>query len=215
MSEAHTDEATSVPLRRGEKGFLRVMGFPFLVEVLGVNGKEVWVSFPGSDYPLDGTGAELEFHTPAGYVLYHTQVIRGPRREGDGVVLERAETAEERKHRRHWRVPTDTTIVVRPLDSQKHYTAIMDNLSSGGTLIRTYAVFYLPCEVAVQIPLDDGTTHTLQGRVVYGEENSPFDPGPRHRYGISFTQMNAETKRALTWYLYKRLRKLYPQDVAG
>lgn len=191
------------------------MGHPFMVEILGVNGKEIWVSFPGADYPLDGMGAELEFHTPQGYTLFHAQVLRGPRRDGDGVVLERAETSEDRHHRRHWRIPTDTTVVLHPVQDGKHYTAIMDNLSAGGMLVRTYAVLYLPCELEVEMPLDDGNTYTLSGRVVYGAETSPFQPGPRHKYGILFGALEPGTRRSLTWYLYKRMRKTYPEDVAA
>jgi hypothetical protein len=206
-------QAAQTPLRRGERGFLRVMGNPFLVEILGVNGKEVWVSFPGADYPLDGMGAELEFHAETGYLLFHTHVVRGPRR--DGVVLERTESSEHRQHRRHWRIPTDTTVVLRPLHGQKQYTAIMDNLSAGGLLVRAYAEFPLSCVLDMQLPLDDGALHPMRGRVVFSEESGSFENSPRNRYGIHFAEVPPESRRALIWHLYRRMRKVYPQEVAA
>ena len=215
MGEVMDEPRTKTPLLRGAKGFLRVMGNPFLVEVLGVNGKEVWVSFPGADYPLDGMGALLEFHSETGYVLFHTQVVRGPRRDGDGVVLERTETSENRQHRRHWRIPAEATVVLHPVNAEKHYTAVMENLSAGGVLVRTYAVLPLTCELEIQMPLDDGATHTIPGRIVYSEEAGAFESGPRNKYGVIFGAMPPSTHRALTWHLYKQMRKFYPQEVAA
>jgi len=202
------------PLRRGEKGFLRVMGNPFLVEVLAVNAKEVWVSFPGEGYPLEGMGAQLEFHTPAGYVLYHTQVVRGPRAEGDGVVLERTESSDERQHRRHWRVPADFPVVLQPEAGTQRYTALLHNLSAGGMHVRTHAEMALPCDLHIAMPLgDDAVVHELRGRVLHRRDMPHTTPGPPIEYGVTFTEVPKESRRALLSYLYEAIRALYPEEV--
>lgn len=202
-------------LEVGNEGYLRVLDGRYLVEVLGVEENDVWVSFPGVDYPPEGVGAHLEFYSGSGYVMYHTQVKRGPKREGDGVVLERSETADERKHRTSWRVPTEFTVVIREIDRFKRYTAIVDNLSSGGALIRAFPEFPLRTRLELTMKLKDDTEHALESKVVFVQEASALRKGPSLEYGLSFTEVPPGAKRAITEFLYKRIRELYPKDVQG
>jgi len=200
-------------LMKGSKGFLRVMGYPFLVEVLGVEGKQIWVSFPGADYPVEGMGAQLEFHQDTGYVLYHTQVVRGPRQLGDGVIVERSETSDERRHRANWRVPTNLAVVIQEAGSGTRYSAIMENLSAGGLLLRAYANLNLKNLLNVTFELEDGEEHTVVGKVVYAAEESSLSRRPNQEYGVSFVEVPNAARRAITLFLYAKIRQLYPKEV--
>lgn len=204
------------PIRVGNTGLLCLKENRFLVEILGVDGNQIWTSFPGVNYPLHGMGGHFEFHGERGFVAYNVQVLRYADRPETGVVLERSESAEQRTHRTSWRVPTDINVVFRTPNATENFSAVMEDLSADGCQIRTHPVLSIrtPIEMAFALDREHGN-QIVEGRVCYVQEDSNLQPSPALRYGVRFVQIPPAARRLLTLFLYHQVRKLYPKDVAA
>jgi len=202
---------TQALIRKGRRCYVRLMGRLHQVEILGVEDKTIWVSFHGEHYPVEGLGVDLEFHRELGYIAYHTRVVRGAEHSGDGLLLERSESIEECRHRQSWRVPTDIPVTVCIDASPRAYAAHMANLSTGGMAILSSAKLPLHASIAIQLDLPNQAGLELQGRVVYGKEGTALTTGPRQQYGIKFENLSKESSRAITYYLWGRIRESKPE----
>lgn len=200
----------------GNTAYLNMMDERYLVQILGTDRNQIWVTFPGACYPLNGMGGRLEFHRPDGLSAYNVQVLRYADGESAGIILERSESADHRTHRTSWRVPTDIQAAIQLDDHGQRYSAVMENISADGTLVRAQPMLAIQTPLRLAFPLDK--EHGLQvvdGRVCYAHEAEPLAGNPVQRYGIRFTGMSPESRRLLTLYLYHHVRKLYPKDVAA
>ncbi len=208
--------APKSPLRCGNTGFLCLMDDRFLVEILGLERNQIWTTFPGVCYPLAGMGGRFEFHNETGFIAYNVQVLRYADRPESGIILERSESADQRTHRTSWRVPTDINVVFRTPHSQERYSAVMEDLSAEGALIRAHPV--LPVRTPIEMTFALDRVHgqqTMEGRICYAHEETELRAPAALRYGVRFSNMTPATRRLLTLYLYHHVRKLYPKDVAA
>jgi len=208
--------ASQNPISKGNSGFLSIMDYRFLVEILGVDRNQIWTTFPGVCYPVSGMGGRLEFHYDTGYMAYNVQVLRYADRAEQGIILERSESAEERTHRTSWRVPTDIPVVFRTPFGQERYSAVMEDLSADGALLRAHPVIPIGTTLELAFALDrQHGEQTTVARVCYAQEPNDLQSPPAARYGLRFTEMSPATRRLLTLFLYHHIRRLYPNDVAA
>jgi hypothetical protein len=209
-----TDDA--VPIRCGNTGFLCIMDSRFLVEILGVERNQIWVSFPGVCYPLVNMGGRLEFHHDTGFIAYNVQVLHYAEHPAKGIILERSESADRRTHRTSWRVPTNMEVVFRTPDSHERFCAVMEDLSADGALLRAHAVLHVrtPLELGFSLDREHGQ-QVVEARICYAQEDSGLQASKTLRYGVRFTNVPPATRRLLTLFLYHHVRKLYPKDVAA
>lgn len=200
----------------GNTAYLHMMDERFLVEILGTEDNKIWISFPGACYPLNGMGGRLEFHRTDGLSAYNVQVLRYADGPSTGIILERSESAEHRTHRTSWRVPTDFQVAVQLDEDNRRFSAIMENISAEGALLRAHPMLAIgtPLRLAFQLDKEHGL-QVMEGRVRYAMEADGMANPPVQHYGIRFTGMKPESRRLLTLFLYHHIRKLYPKDVAA
>lgn len=183
---------------------------------MDLENNKIWVTFPGACYPLSGMGGRLEFHKPDGLIAYNVQVLRYAEGEGAGIILERSESAEHRTHRTAWRVPTDITVAIQSESVEHPFSAVMENLSSEGTLLRALPPLAIRSPLRMTFSLDqEHGKQVADGVVCFAKEAGQMAAAPGQHYGVRFTKMPAETKRLVTLFLYHHVRKLYPKDVAA
>lgn len=207
---------TPVPIRCGNTAFLSIMDSRFLVEILGVERNQIWVTFPGVCYPLANMGGRLEFHNDTGFIAYNVQVLHYAEHPASGIILERSESADHRTHRTSWRVPTNLDVVFRTPDSPERYSAVMEDLSADGALLRAHPVLHVrtPLEMSFALDREHGQ-QIVEARICYAQEDAGLQASTALRYGVRFTHVPAATRRLLTLFLYHHVRKLYPKDVAA
>lgn len=205
-----------VPIRCGNTGFLCIMDSRFLVEILGVERNQIWVSFPGVCYPLANMGGRLEFHHDSGFIAYNVQVLHYAEHPASGIILERSESADQRTHRTSWRVPTNIDVVFRTPDSPERYSAVMEDLSADGASLRAHPVLQVrtPLELGFALDREHGQ-QIVEARICYAQDETGLQTSSALRYGVRFTTMAPATRRLLTLFLYHHVRKLYPRDVAA
>lgn len=212
------DTRTPVPsgaadpdLVAGNRCLVNVMGQHFMVDLIGVTEETLLISFPGSDYPVEGMRIDLEFHDTHGFNRYQSQVIQGPQEADGGVLLERPDRAHRTRHRDACRVPTDLTVQVKDKAHVRRYDAALINLSAQGALIETAAPFDFTTTIEMTVSLPGEATHRIPGAIVHignTTRRRAFED-ERRRVGVRFLDIDAETSQSLTRYIWKRLRDLY------
>jgi len=188
------------------------MGACYPVEVVAFARDTIGVTYPGPPFPEEGTAAVLEFEDGEALVSYNAQVVVAPREPGDGVILQRAASATYAQRRRTWRVPLDTAMAIRKAGAPTPGEAQILNLSTEGVLIETVMAFTLEERIELLLALPDLPAHTLHGRVLRVETAAA---GPAARYGVGFVAVPPAAKRVLTYFMWKRLRELYPREIAA
>lgn len=198
------------PLEVGRECYLWAGDTVLVVEILGISGNTVWVSYP-CDEPLEeGTGVELLFRDEERTVCYHARVAVVPTNTTSGIMLERAESADDRTARTDWRVPTNLSIWIRPPGVKEKTKGRMLDLTDGGSLIVSEASFRAGELVELIFQLPDCAAYQLVAQVVYA---GAANENGMKRFGLRFVDVPRAAKEALIWYLYNRIQAEYGDDL--
>lgn len=197
-------------IRKDNECLINLMGQHFLSRILDVSEDRLTISFPAKDYPASGMHLELQFHDDEGFNCYQSQVVAGPLKHPGRVVIKRPKTMDRQRHRDNCRVSTDLTVQVREESHVRKYDAALINLSSGGALLETDAPvdFNSSIELALSVPGDK--IRTIKGHVIHVERPKLSQGNGRSTVGVRFVDIDSETAKAITDYVWQRLRELYP-----
>ncbi len=198
------------PFEVGNTCYLRVMDRRYLSEIRGVAKDTVWVSFPGANYPIEGMGVELEFHAFDGFVRYHTRVAIGPKKKGDGIVLQRTEAATRLKHRRSWRVPVSLPARIQSGDDVSVQRGRILDLSSEGALLQAMAGIGVGSPIAVDFALPGKPRLLVRAMVIHSGEAKKAG---QRCYGLRFTEIPPEARDSLTWFLWGKIKRIYSAEI--
>jgi len=206
--------AESKLLSQGSQCYLRVLDRRFFCEIMEVGEQSIRVTFPGMDYPVEGTPVDLEFHVSDGYTCYHTQVVSGPAASGGGLVLERAPGGLKfYRHRDSWRVPTDFLVQLKFDGEPRRHNLPLLNISAGGIMVRTDLPLEFGSSVLLTLELPGEPAVSTRGRVVHIQEAPGGLSGRARLVGIKFQNVEANARRAVTRYVWKRIRELFPEQL--
>ena len=119
---------------------------------------------------------------------------------------------DRKQHLHNCRVSTDLTGQIREETHVRKYDAALMNLSGGGALLETDAPvdFNSSIEVTLSVPRD--RTRTIKGHVIHVDRPKPPRDNGRSTVGVRFVNIDAETTKAITDYVWQRLRELYPGE---
>ena len=198
------------PLQVGRECYLRALGRVLIVEILGVAGDTVWISCPSAETLSEGTGVDLEFHHDEGFMGYHARVAVVARHPANGIVLERCETASFRPERRDWRVPTNFPVWLRRPGAKKKLKGRLLDLTENGASVATPAPFDAGDMLELIFQLPEYAAHQLVAQVVYSDKTASNEV---NRFGLRFVEVKKRARNAITWYLYDRIRELYPEEL--
>jgi hypothetical protein len=182
-------------------------------EILGVSENTIWTSFPPIDLNTEDLGIDVQLGGSTEGPLYHTQVVIGPRNPGDGIVLRRTASAVRVHGRDVWRVPTRLRARYGAGDSAPWFDGTIANLSLQGALLAGTAEFRIGDHLAIDVGFKSEVRCSFPGMVVHTNPPDQFKRSARHWFGVRFDPMDAQTTKDLTWYLWKRVRRLYPDEV--
>ena len=202
--------ATQSPLQIGRECFLTAMDRTLVVDILGLSGETIWVTYPMADSIKEGTSAELSLHEANGFVGFHTRVTSAPKPNQQGIMLERTESAEPIKPRKHWRVTTNLTVSIKVSGEEQYHEATLRDLSIEGGLITTPIELAAGSKLEMLFQLPNDNPHAILLQVVY------CHPTPKkggNRYGLHFIEMNEAANAALMLYLYEKIHEAYPQQL--
>jgi len=203
-------DATHEDVRKGSECLLRVFDQRFMVEILEVSQDHIRVSFPASDYPVEGMTVDLEFHDKSGCNLYRSVVREGPKgKRKKELLLDRPTALGRAQHRDSCRVNTDLTVQVKDQVRTRRYDAALRDLSCGGALLETEAPFDFDTTVEMTLSLPGELAHTILGRVVHLTDSEQPRRGKRRLVGIEFVGIEPHVAETVSRYIWNRLRTLY------
>lgn len=202
--------SSQIQLQVGRRCHLRALGRLLIVEIQGISGATIWISYPFSEPLEEGTGVELEFHHRDGFVGYHARVAVALRHSDNGIMLERCETSIGRIERRDWRVPANFSAWLRRPGSKEKLRGRLLDLSVQGARAEMSSEFQAGELVELIIQLPELSAHLLMAQVMYCEDRQ-YD-GTCH-LGLQFVDVDRRTRDAITWFLYDRIRRLYAEEL--
>lgn len=206
----------------GEHGLRLAVGTPcslcwdrhrYPAEILGVSENTIWTSFPAIDVNAEDLGVDVQLGVGTEGPVYHTQVVIGPRERGDGVVLRRTASAVRKHGRDIWRVPTRLQARYGAGASAPWFNATIANLSLHGALLAGSTQFQIGDRIMLDVHFKDDIRRTFPAMVVHTAPPDQFKRSERQWLGVRFDGLDGSMRHDLTWYLWKRVHRLYPEEV--
>jgi hypothetical protein len=174
-------------------------------QVLGVAQDTVWVRLPELGYSVVALPVDLELSEQANTSCYHMQVVLESDR---GAILQRTGMLRAQQ-RVAWRIPVSfMSKMWRGQSKETHPVHVLD-LSLGGALVKARANFQLGSYASAVISLPHERPHTVMCQILRG---IPQTDGTR-LYGLAFQHLPPQTLRVLTVFLWKEIRKRYPEAI--
>ena len=196
-------------LQSGTPCLVRFADNTFLVTVLESDEETIRVSFHAYDFPVAGMLVDLEFHEPEGIVRFVAKVLKGPKREGDGILLERPFTPQIIQHRATYRASTSIDATFAERKGRSHERCTVKNLSTTGASLESRVPLQRGTIVNLALPID-GRTHEIESRICHVATYTRKDGAKAYVYGTRFLNYSPGAGTAVTNYVWNRLKELYP-----
>lgn len=200
-------------LQAGREVTLCLPGRRVPSRILAVAQDTVGVTMDTEPFPDEGMGVSLEFATPQGACSFYTRVIIRPREPGGALILMRAPNISGAERRRTWRIPMSVPAPVRRIAAGRAESMLLVDISTGGALLETGIPLQLNEMLDICLALPEQEPHVVRARVVRAEAPAPCSEGGL-RFGVLFVEMAADARRELTHFMWERLLRLYPKEMA-
>ena len=198
-----------VYLEKGRQGFVRFSRTRLPVEVLAAAKDTAGVSCPFEPLPSAGVIVDLEFPDTRYTACFHMQVVVAPNEREDGIILQRAASASYAQRRRTWRVPLADAISFRKQGDVQQAEGVVINLSCEGLLMATRTTLRVNDVLDIFVTLPGLPGFKMVGKVVRSEIAASG------RVGVLFIELSREAKRSLTYFMWDRLRTMYPKEISA
>ena len=188
------------------------MGRRYLVAILHVSTDTLRISFPMIEMPLKGVCVDLEFHDEDGYTSYESEVLEDPAGVGEGLLLRQSPQMVRNRHRGSWRIPVRMKATIKGQVHPRRDEVNVVNMSAGGMLVRTERLLTMGDLVDIAFALPSEAPDTLVAEVVHVSETEG-KPSPEDLMGLRFVSPDPTTIRAITRYLWQRIREMHPEGI--
>lgn len=201
-------------LQPGTPCLVRFADNTFLVNVVEADAETIRVGFHAYDFPVPGMLVDLEFHEPEGIVRFVAKVLKGPKTEGDGILLERPFSPQVIQHRATYRAETDLDATFVERKGRSHERCKIKNLSTTGASMESRVPLQRGAIVQLVLPLS-GRNHEIEARICHIAGYTGKDGAKRYIYGTRFLNYSPGAGTAVTNYVWNRLKELYPSIDMG
>lgn len=202
------------PLTKGKRAFVRYREERKEVTILEICDDTVTVTVPDGSLPVKNLGVSLEIPTLEGTYCYHTHVATAPRDDDDILLLRRTASVKRFDRRRTWRVPLHARTKASQLDGRRVFRAVVVDVSAEGVLLFSAGPFEPGELITFQLYIPNELPHEICARVVRVKE-TVRDGQTVYTLGAAYHELSKPARRALTYYIWKRLLELFPTEVRG
>ncbi|MFO7973652.1 MAG: PilZ domain-containing protein [Candidatus Hydrogenedentota bacterium] len=199
------------PLAKGKSAFLRYWEEREPVTILEVCQDTIAVTAPEGPSPAKSVGVTLEVPTLQGVLCYHTHVATAPCPGDEILLLRRSASVQRFDRRRTWRVPLHTRTKVSRLDEPRTFPALVVDVSAEGAQLHTMGPFDLGEIITFRLHLPEEVPHQVCAKVVRLKSGSR-DGQSASALGVLFQGLSGPARKALTFYIWKRLQELFPRE---
>ena len=200
------------PLTRGTSAFIRYWEECKPVTILEVCQDTVAVTAPEGTLPAKSVGVTLEVPTEQGVLCYQTHVATNPYPGDDVLLLRRSASVERFDRRRTWRVPLHTRTKVSRADEMRGFPALVVDISAEGAQLHTSGHFELGEVITFRLHLPDELPHRVSAKVVR-TKSATREGTTAYALGVFFEDLSGPARKALTFYIWRRLLELFPREV--
>lgn len=197
------------PIRRGSTCQVRVNGKCVPGEVLDVRDRVIWMKCPPEGIPADGTGLVLEFQDGRSISGYYARVLTASPDTLSEMVLLRSSSLHRDELRTSLRVPSQIPVRVDFEGPKETIEGNLVNISAGGAYVESMHSPNFDGDPRVLLYMADEPALHVTGCVVHTEGEHERN---LHRFGVRFTDVRAEDTRAITWYVWSRVRAIFPES---
>ena len=197
----------------GNRCLVIITGQRFLVGIQSVQEDTVRLSYPAADFPVAGMLLEIEFHDDLGYARFESEILATPENVGDGLLIRLPTEYSRTTQRGAWRIPTDFNVILKSHVHPRRYEVPVVNLSAGGMLLQTNADAELNDTVELKFHLPgEAAPQEMLGTIVHVHQPDN-KAGGETMVGINFINPEPQHRKALSRYVWRRLREIHPDDL--
>lgn len=194
------------PIAKGAKCALRIDGRRYPAEVVDVRERVLRLRCLEDGFDIQARGIVVEFDGPKGTAAYFTRYLTSAPDSHTELVLLRSASLNCDELRSFLRVPTEIGVVVTLSDSAARFQAQLLNISSGGALIESDSLPEVEYGERLRLEIAEDPAISVSGDLVHFSNGKAAS---RPRFGVRFVDMDNESVRALTWFVWKRVKLFF------
>lgn len=199
-------------IRKGNRGYVRIGKDLVEAEILDVRDGIIRVHCDSPPALHDGAAVLLEFRCeePSGVAAYYARVLTASPDAVHEMVLLRSASLNREELRANLRVPTDIALSIHTNGHAQPLHGRLLNISAGGAYVETSSPLTLNGRSRVTLKMVDEPALQVHGEVIHAGES---DTGTGiHRCGVRFSNIEPENARAISWYVWSRVRSFFQEN---
>ncbi len=198
-------------IQKGNRGYVRSGKNRVAAEILDVRDGIIRLHCESPSGLRDGAGVMLEFRSedPAGVAGYYARVLTASPEAVHELVLLRSASLNREELRANLRVPTDIALTIQSNGLPEAMTGRLLNISAGGAYVETTAPLSRNGRSRVTLRMTEEPSLLVHGEIIHAGE-SEAGSGV-HRCGVRFSNVEPENARAISWYVWTRVRAFFQE----
>jgi len=191
----------------GTRALLAIAGERYLATVIKTGEDWVQLTFPSTDYPVEGMYVVLELHDDDGYTTLESEVLEAPKEHGDPLVLRLPEAIQRNRHRSSWRVPTELPAKLKDHVHPRVRDVDLIDMSAAGLRIRTDADLAIGDNVDVTFALPGSGEHKVLCATAHVQRSE--GDAENAQVGLKLISPDPTTLQAMKHYIRGRAREIH------
>ena len=195
-----------MPFNKGTKCSLRIDGRRYPAELVDARDRVLRMQCLEDGFDMRSRGIVVEFEGRGGNAAYFTRFLTAAPDDHKELILLRSANLNCDELRSFLRVPTEIAVTVTLEDSPAKFDARLLNISSGGALMESEMLPELEYGEKLQMQIVDDPGISVQSELIHfsnGKSSSSI------RVGVRFIDVDDASVRALTWFVWKRVKMFF------
>ena len=195
-----------VSFNKGMKCALRIDGKRFPAELVDARERVLRLRCLEDGFSMDSRGIVVEFEGPKGTAAFFTRFLTSAPDCHTELILLRSANLNCDELRSFLRVPTEIGVSVTLEDSPAQFAAKLLNISSGGALMESGSMPEVEYGERIKVQITEDPAIAVQGEIIhFSDGKTSTDP----RFGVRFMDVDDNSVRALTWFVWKRVKLFF------
>lgn len=195
-----------VAFEKGTKCSLRIDGRRYPAQLLDARDRILRLACLEDGFSMESRGVVVEFDGQPGTAAYFTRFLTAAPDNHTELILLRSANLNCDELRSFLRVPTEIAVTVTLADSPATFSAKLLNISSGGALMHSDALPELEYGERLKLQIAEDPAISVEGELVHFSSGKPSSD---LRIGVRFVDVDDESVRALTWFVWKRVKLFF------
>ncbi|MCC6154278.1 MAG: PilZ domain-containing protein [Candidatus Hydrogenedentes bacterium] len=185
---------------------MRIDGKRYPAELVDSRDRVLRMQCLEDGFDMQSRGIVVEFEGSGGKAAYFTRFLTAAPDDHTELILLRSANLNCDELRSFLRVPTEIAVTVTLEDSPAKFDAKLLNISSGGALIESDSLPELEYGEKLQLQIVDDPRISARSELMHFSNGKPSS---NVRVGVRFIDVDDASVRALTWFVWKRVKMFF------